>query len=103
MKNDEMPKPDTLIEYPGGAVGAAMFHYTPAECSPDLYCEIAAEHGFQIEGVTMSDEHSLYPEYAAGSGEVVGKWQPNVPAGWQLGGKHDTEDGPYAYFLCPLA
>lgn len=102
IKPNEMPKPEALIEYPGGMVGAAMFHFTPGECSGDLYCAIAAEHGFQIEGVHMSEDHPLYPEYAEGSGEVVGKWEPNVPAGWQLGGKHDTDDGPYAYFLRPL-
>lgn len=99
---DEMPAPDALINYSGGAVGPAMFHYAVSEASDEVYRGIAREHGFEIQGRHMPDTHPLYQEYADGSHLVIAKWEPDIPDGWQLGGKHDTEDGPYVYFLRKL-
>lgn len=96
---DEMPEPDALINYSGGEVGPAMFHYAPSEASALTLDDIAREHGFRLKGRHMADDHPLMDEYQEGSDKVVWKWQPDVPDGWQLGGKCDTEDGPYAFFL----
>lgn len=96
---DEMPAPDALINYSGGAVAPAMFHYAPTEAPDSVFRDIAREHGFEIKTRHMSAEDPLYEEYAQGSDKVIWKWQPEIPDGWQLGGKHDTEDGPCAYFL----
>lgn len=99
LKNEEMIAPDALICNGDGFIWPAMFHFLPAECDADVFRETAREQGFEIDGHHMSDDDPLYPEYEAGSGDVIGKWQPEVPAGWQLGGKHDAEDGPYVFFL----
>lgn len=96
---DEMPVPDALINYSGGHVGPVMFHYTPTNVSALALKDIATEHGFKMKGQHMADDHPLMDEYQKGSDKVVWKWQPDVPEGWQLGGKCDTEDGPYAFFL----
>jgi hypothetical protein len=96
---DEMPLPDALINYSGGNVGPAMFHYTPTDCSELALVDIAREHGFKIKGQHMPADHPLFEKYVNGSGSVVKHWQPDVPEGWQFGGKCDTEDGPYAFFL----
>lgn len=99
---DEMPAPDALINYHDGFVGAVMFHYAPDDCSDEVFRAIARTHGFEINGMHMRTDDPLYPEYESGSHLVVGKWEPDIPEGWQLGGKHDTEDGPYVIFLRPL-
>jgi hypothetical protein len=96
---DEMPAPDALINYSGGTVGPAMFHYAPTEEGKNVYAMIAKDHGFEISGDHMDDDHPLYQRYADGDDAALEAWEPDVPKGWQLGGKHDTEDGPYAFFL----
>jgi hypothetical protein len=96
---DEMPLPDALINYSGGDVGPAMFHYTPTDVSALALDEIAREHGFKMKGEHMPEYHPLMEKYMNGSSTVIQHWQPDVPDGWQLGGKCDTEDGPYAFFL----
>lgn len=102
LRNEEMIAPDALICNGDGFVWPAMFHFLPEDATNGLAQTVARDHGFEISGHHMSDDDPLYPEYEAGSSEVVGKWQPEIPNGWQLGGKHDTEDGPYVFFLRKL-
>lgn len=97
---DELPAPDALVNYAAGMVGPVMFHYANEDCD-DLE-GIANSNGFQIKGYHMPEDHPLMEEYEEGSGEVIAKWDPEVPEGWQFGGKNDTEDGPYAFFLRPI-
>jgi hypothetical protein len=97
---DEMPPPDALINYPDGSTGTAMFHYLAAE-DHEAFENVLREHGFDVKGYHMDDDHPLMAEYAEGSEKVIGKWDVKVPDGWALGGKHDTEDGPYVFFIRP--
>lgn len=100
MKADEMPAPETLVDYGHGMCGAAMFHYG---AEGDSVVAIAGDNGFDVRLLRMHDElgeeHTLVQVYDEGDPEVIGRWQPIVPEGWQLGGKWDTDDGPVAVFI----
>lgn len=63
---DEMPPPDALINYPDGSTGAAMFHYLAAE-DGNAFENVVREHGFDIKGHHMDDDHPLMAEYSEGS------------------------------------
>lgn len=100
ISNDSMPAPDDLVLYSEGC-GVVMFHYlTEGVCNTRREMEtIAREHGFEIRETTMPNDHPLMKEYADGASGIPLRWEPEVPEGWKLGGKHDTEDGPFAYFI----
>jgi hypothetical protein len=104
MKPSEMPAPDALIEHENGTIEAAMFHYLGEGMQ---FAQVANEHGFDCQGLSMetdldpSDElHVLYfihGEYD----NILARWNPTPPAGWQLAAKMDGEDGPFATFIRP--
>lgn len=104
IKPGLLPPPDTLIIYPDGFVGPLMFHYASED--QDLSV-IARDNGFQIQGYTFEEDEGhplqeIYNQVCEGKREIkdfYDAWQPEVPEGWQFGGKHDTEDGPYCYFI----
>jgi hypothetical protein len=93
-----MPAPDTLVEYFNGEVAAAMFHY-----GGDDVAGVAASCGFEVSPfVRLSndpDARDLDQAYADGATDVLARWHPRPPAGWSLGFKGDTEDGPVACFI----
>lgn len=107
IKASEMPSPDAMIEYPNGRIGTAMFHYgMPEDTDARL---VAAENGFASMFVTMEDEadrpevEALWLEYSkGGDGEdIANRWQPEIPEGWKVAEKYDTEDGPVALLIMP--
>lgn len=99
LRPEELPAPETLIDYGDGGFGAAMFHYSATET--DDIIAIAHEHGFDIAFMSLEDDvgaESLLERNGEGE-NVLAEWNPEVPSGWLLGGKWDTEDGPVAVFL----
>lgn len=102
MSPDQLPPPDTLIEYRDGVVGALMFHY--ATELDDLKL-IAQNQGFDVAIMEMRDDlgdtHELVLAYdnGASADDVLPKWIPEPRVGWCLAAKHDTEDGPVAIFV----
>lgn len=97
MKPEDLPPPETLIEYKSGQLSALMFHYA---LEHHLVTEIASEHGFDLKGRVLDedDDADLYRRYIDDGDDVVGDWNPTPPDGWLLVGKWDTEDGPIAWF-----
>lgn len=61
--------------------------------------------GYETLRMDMEDDapDELMDEYADGSVEAIAEWEPSMPegAGWFLGAKCDTEDGPQALWLRP--
>ena len=106
IKNDDMPKPDTRVRYADNMFGPAMFHYLPEYADPT---ETAKEHGFDILFVRMADQldenHPLFRLYfdQGQCASVFAAWRPIAPDGWKISGCYDTEDGPTAIFLRPVA
>jgi len=104
MKSTDMPSPDTVLEYPNGNIGLAMFYY---EMPEDTDAEaVARENGFESEFVYLENDEreeavKLFEEYENGSdGQVISnRWNPEVPDGWTFAGANDTEDGPIAMFV----
>ncbi|WP_337052534.1 hypothetical protein [Pseudoxanthomonas sp. USHLN014] len=73
----------------------------------DDIAPLLAAQGFDYEGVSPGEEFS---EEALEEGgdlywEQMKSWNPSPPAGehWRLAAVTDTEDGPYALFVRPLA
>jgi hypothetical protein len=101
LKPKDLPAPDTLIEYPDGAFGPLMFHFST---EGDSAKAIAADQGFDYSWVEMgdvlSDDDTLSIEYfAEGKPDVVGRWTPPEREGWTLVGKNDSENGPVAHYI----
>lgn len=101
LTREDMPAPETLIDYGEGGVEAAMFFYAQDEA--DLV-EIARHHGFQTTVVALDDDPSpeallLNDEYSDGASDVVARWAPPIADGWALGAKFDTEEGPVALLI----
>jgi len=101
LKPEDLPAPDTLITYADGSVGALMFHYLTEGMNAG---HVATQEGFECQYKTMYDElredDPIYRDYFDGDGNRWRKeWNPEPPAGWQLGAKYDTEDGPMAMFI----
>jgi hypothetical protein len=94
IKPEDMPAPETLVDYDDGGLMAAMFHYAEAEA--DL-SGVANENGFHCLVCALLDP-DLMKLYEAGE-NVLTKWRPEPPMGWILGGVYDTDEGPYALFL----
>lgn len=93
--------PDTLIEHPDGSLIALMFNY--AVEGQDLRA-IAHDAGYAFRYDEMGDifdeENALYKEYFVdGSADVIRKWHPQIPDGWLLGGKWDSENGPVVVYI----
>jgi hypothetical protein len=103
MKQDELPPPETLIEYSDGACGALMFHYG---VEGDRYDRIALNQGFETRFMRLDEDRDtgvLQREYEDGSHDVCARWFPTIPEGWLLGAKDDSEDGPYVCFIRKIA
>ena len=95
---DQMPEPDALINYPDGSTGPAMFHYLASE-DHEAYERVLQEHDFEVSGYHLSEDDPLFKIYDEDPKRLLMSWNPPVPVGWTMGGKHHTEDGPYVYFL----
>ncbi|KWT70717.1 hypothetical protein APY04_0778 [Hyphomicrobium sulfonivorans] len=99
IKANEMPAPDTLVDYGVGGVMCAMLHYVETDTP---FVGIIREHGYEAKFETFGDaepeDHPLFTEFENGE-NIVDRWRPEPPAGWQLGGVYDTEDGPCALFI----
>lgn len=91
---DDLPAPDTLVDYGESGVSAAMFHYTSEHCD---FRAIARANGFKA-AVTQLTERSLIQRYEDGE-NILGEWRPKPPDGWQLGGVFDSDEGAFAIFL----
>mgnify|MGYP001603933555 CR=1 FL=1 len=102
MNGEKLPEPDAIVSYPDGSFGAIMFHYA-AEGSTAK--DVAATHGFDLKTVDMhvdlDDDDPIAVAYSQGSPDAVRQWQPPDLEGWRLVGKHDTEDGPTAFYIKP--
>ena len=99
------PEADAIVCYHDHTFLPLMFHFAGECCN---FRQIAEQNGFMLKVVAMADaldaENPLVIEYyESGSVEVVGKWQPSKLTGWDLVGKDNTEDGPVAYYIRPLA
>lgn len=107
IKAADMPKADAVVEQPNGDLTVAMFFYGMPE-DTDMR-EIAAANGFASMFASMDEDSDqpgvveLWAEYSAGGDgqDICRRWQPDVPEGWTLADKYDTEDGPYAIFIKP--
>ena len=68
---------------------------------------VARENGFDSKFLNMQDDDhtepamELHAKYAAGADGMVicAEWQPEIPEGWRLADKYDTEEGPVAMFI----
>lgn len=110
LKPDQLQPPETLIELGDGSVCPLMFFYA---VEGDRYDAIAADQGFKIRSLLLvndADNQALADEWEektfgpdGDTSDIIRRWQPKAPEGWMFGGKHDTEDGPVAFFLCRLA
>lgn len=107
IKAADMPKPDAVVEQANGDLTVAMFFYGMPE-GTDMR-QVAAENGFASMFIAMDDEterpevEALWKEYSEGGDgqDIYRRWQPEVPEGWTLADKYDTEDGPYAILIKP--
>lgn len=101
LKREDMPAPETLIDYGEDGVEAAMFFYAPDNA--DLI-EIARALGFETSLRFMDDDYrpetlDLRDQYSDGVSGVVARWNPAMPDGWALAAKYDTDDGPFAILI----
>lgn len=99
MKPEELPPPETLIEYEDGSCAALMFHYAS---EGDNVRAIAFDHDFEVRLLAMEDDpaaEDLQEQYEAGAHDICKRWTPPVPDGWLLGAKTDSENGPTAWFI----
>ena len=100
LKPEELPAPDTVIDYGDGTFGPLMFHYAT---EADRLNFIAREQGFDYKwvefGDVVPDYDELAVEYANGADDIISRWIPPVIEGWQLVGKNDSEYGPVAHYL----
>lgn len=98
-----MPAPDLLVQSHGGQVMPSMFWF--AIEGQSLH-DIASEHGFDISfhdiiAGAESEEAgaALEAQYTVNPDGMLAEFAPDVPLGWQYGGKWHGEDGPVACFL----
>jgi hypothetical protein len=99
VRSADLPPPDTLIDYGNGCCGPMMLHHAGEGGSP---AAIVQACGYRICTLRLEDQESaldLFGEYEAGAEDVLARWHPDPPEGWQLAGKHDGEDGPVAWFI----
>jgi len=98
MVPDHLPPPEQLLDLGDGTLVALMFYFTPPETR---LSEVADMWGFDSM-VYHLDDPRLQSEYDDGvsGADILLRWFPEVPEGWLLGGKWETEeDGPVAIFL----
>ena len=83
----------------GGSESAVMFKCVCCGAVTDI--PIADWPHLKSLVLDSEDEPLLYRRYYENDEweEVVRDWQPQVPEGWKLAGKWDTDDGPTAYFI----
>lgn len=101
MNGYPIPPPDAIVRYPDGSFGPIMFHYASEGCTAK---DIARENGFDCRCLEMqddlADDDPLYIDYfEKGASDVVRRWKPPEIEGWRLVGKHDSEDGPVAFYI----
>lgn len=100
LKPEELPAPDTLIDYGNGTFGPLMFHFATEDDKPSF---IANNQGFDHMHIemfdVMDDDDPLVIEYGEGSPNVIGKWTPPERDGWTLIGRNDSENGPVAHYI----
>ena len=105
ISSNDMPAPDQIVAYSDGSFAPAMFHFLHEGIDVR---DIARENGFvtsflSFESVVDEDD-PLARRYEDGDADVVKDWTPpDGTDGWTLSGKYDTEDGPVAIYLKPLA
>lgn len=95
IPSSDMPHPACLVEYDGGGVGAAMFHFCGDE---DDLAEVAAANGYDLETLELPEDDPLFVDET-----VLAKWRPAPREGWTFGGVSMSEDGPVAIFLKAFA
>lgn len=106
LKPNDMPAADTIIDYGELGIGPAMWHWS---IEGDDLARIAREWGFDAEYVSMENDlygdadQQLMKDYEAGDHTLPARWRPKPIAGWTLAAVHDTEDGPVAWFIRPIA
>lgn len=100
----KMPAPDAIVRCKDGTEIAAMFYYAVEGQRLD---HIARDHGFEVQSLAMQDDideddplHRRLENMEAG---LEMDWHPTAPDGWRLALKNDTEDGPVAIFIRPIA
>lgn len=101
IQPEQMPAPETLIDYGNGMVGAAMFHWATEGCSVE---DIARAQGFDVRFLQLDNDANfaeLADEISEGATDLCERWMPAIPQGWQLAAKMDGEDGPWAMFIRP--
>lgn len=98
LKNEDMPAPETMVQYSDGEVGAAMFHYA---AEGQRFDKIASEQGFESRFLLLQDcdEPELISAHENGASAICEIWHPEPPEGWQLAAKYDTEEGPVVMFI----
>lgn len=102
----DMPAPDLIVRYDDGTFAPAMFHYLHE--GVDIRA-IAREHNFELKHAFMEDvldeDDPLALRYEADSGDasIIRDWSPPEFEGWRIVGKYESEDGPIAIYLCPVA
>lgn len=79
----------------------------PGESEDEDVCRLCLEQGYEAAAVAMdTDAPDLADCYFENEDEsAVSRWVPTEPLGkgWLLVAKYDTEDGPCAMFVRPLA
>lgn len=106
IKPSEMPAADTIIDYGELGIGPAMWHWA---IEGDDLKRIAREWGFEARFFSMESDlagepdSQLMKDYEAGDHTLPARWRPAPVEGWTLAAVHDTEDGPVAWFIRPLA
>jgi hypothetical protein len=102
IDESDLPAPDTLVRDKHGNISALMFYFAAEE---QKYEDIAHANGFETCHLFMTDDpsidknHVLIKRLKDGEDDVEKDWNPAIPAGWMLGAKLDTEDGPAAVFI----
>jgi hypothetical protein len=104
----DLPPAQAIIDYGNGHLSPVMFHWAAEGQNLE---HIAREAGFECRWLGMDDDLDDmdrvfvdYFEHGASADEILPRWQPTEQGdGWVLSGKWDTEDGPTAVFLRPLA
>lgn len=101
LKPEDLPAPETLVQYPDGSTLPVMFHYLDSDADLDA---IAAENGFDFAILELEYDDSevaedLLERYGDGDNTVISEWNPEAPKGWFVAGKVHSDEGLVAFFL----
>lgn len=97
--------PTSLIKTFNDEQIAAIFWFLDDSNDSADMCMVAAAFGYSAQAVLLSDTgpEELYEEYHDGT-KVLDRWNPAPPSpDHKLAAKFDSEDGPIAWFIAPLA